>query len=166
MSLSEEAIDARCAAWAHHGKFLDATGTETWPDGTVARCYRFRHTLYQEVVYARVSAGQRLRLHYQIGAGKEAGDGDQALTIAVEFAVHFERAQEADRAVRYLRHAVDHAMQRSAYADVLLSIVRKDSIPLRRYRPHRSVRSRPSIVRRTCASIAVRRPPPDSTPRR
>ena len=118
-SLSEEAIDARCAAWARHGQFLDATGTETWPDGTVAACYRFRHTLYQEMVYARVSAGLQLRLHHQIGARKEAGYGDQASTIAAELAVHFERAQEVDRAVRYLRHAVDHAMQRSAYADVI-----------------------------------------------
>jgi predicted ATPase len=119
VSLSEEAIDTRCATWARHGQFLDATGIETWPDGTVATCYRFRHTLYHEMVYARVSAGQRLRLHHQIGARKEAGYGEQALTIAAELAVHFERAQETDRAVRYLRHAVDHAMQRSAYADVI-----------------------------------------------
>jgi predicted ATPase len=85
----------------------------------VAACYRFRHTLYQEVVYARVSAGQRLRLPHQIGARKEAGYGDQAPTIAAELAVHFERAQAADRAVRYLCHAADHAMQRSAYAEVI-----------------------------------------------
>jgi predicted ATPase len=102
VSLSEEAIDARCAAWARHGQFLDATGTETWPDGTVAACYRFRHTLYHEVVYARVAAGRRLRLHHQIGARKETGYGDQALTIAAELAVHFERAQEADRAVHFV----------------------------------------------------------------
>jgi DNA-binding winged helix-turn-helix (wHTH) protein/predicted ATPase len=119
VSLSEEAIDARCAVWARHGQFLDATGTEAWPDGTVAACYRFRHTLYQEVVYARMSAGQRLRLHHQIGVRKEAGYNDQAPTIATELAVHFEHAQEADRAVHYVRHAVDHAMQRSAYAEVI-----------------------------------------------
>src|SRR5262249_17376052 len=117
--LSEDAIDARCAAWARHGQFLDTAGTETWPDGTVAACYRFRHTLYQEVVYARMSAWQQLRLHHQVGARKEAGYGEQAPTIATELAVHFERAQEVDRAEHYLCHTVDHAMQRSAYAEVI-----------------------------------------------
>jgi predicted ATPase len=119
VSLSEETIDARCGAWAHHGQFLHATGTETWPDGTVTACYQFRHVLYQEVVYARVSAGHRVRLHHQIGTRKETGYGDQVLTIAAELAVHFERAQEAHRAVRYVRYAADQALQRSAYADVI-----------------------------------------------
>jgi DNA-binding winged helix-turn-helix (wHTH) protein len=119
VSLSEEAIDARCAAWAQQGQFLTALRTETWPDGTVAACYGFCHILYQEVVYARMSAGKRLRLHRQIGARKEAAYGDQAPTIAAELAVHFERAQDTDRAVHYIHHAADQAMQGSAYAEVI-----------------------------------------------
>ena len=52
--------------------------TETWPDGTLTACYRFRHALYHEVVYRRVSAGRRVRLHHQIGARLERGYGDNA----------------------------------------------------------------------------------------
>jgi len=34
------------------GAFIQANGTETWPDGTVTACYQFRHAAYHEVVYA------------------------------------------------------------------------------------------------------------------
>jgi predicted ATPase len=79
-----EAVEARCAALARRGQFLDARGTASWPDGPVAARYGFIHALYQEVLYQRVPAGQRARLHREIGARLEAGYGGQAREIAAE----------------------------------------------------------------------------------
>ena len=114
-----ETLELRYTAFARQGQFLRARGTETWPDGTVTACYQFRHAVYHEVVYARVSAGHRVRLHQQIGARKEAGYGAQVRQIAAELAVHFARGQDARRAVRYLHYAGENALQRSAYQEAI-----------------------------------------------
>jgi adenylate cyclase len=110
-----ETLEARYTALARHGWFIRASGTETWPDGTVTACYQFVHALYHEVVYARVSAGHRVRLHQQVGTCKEAGYGAQARQIAAELAVHFARGRDAWRAVKYLQYAGENALRRSAY---------------------------------------------------
>jgi DNA-binding winged helix-turn-helix (wHTH) protein/predicted ATPase len=114
-----ELLEARATALARQGRFIRARGTETWPDGTVTACYQFLHTLYHEVVYARVSAGHRVRLHQQIGLRKEAGYGAQAWQIATELAVHFTRGRDGWRAVHYLHEAGENALRRSAYPEAL-----------------------------------------------
>ena len=100
--LSEAEIEARCTLWTRQDQFLLADGAETWRDGAVAACYRFRHALYHDVVYERVSAGQRIRLHRDIGDALERRYGEQAATMAAELAVHFERGGADQRAVVYL----------------------------------------------------------------
>jgi len=110
-----ETIEARYTALARQGRFIRASGSEAWPDGTMTACYQFKHALYYEVVYARVSVGQRVHLHQEIGARKEAGYGARAPEIAAELAVHFARGRDATRAVHYLHHAAENALRRSAY---------------------------------------------------
>lgn len=58
-----ETIEARYAAFARQERFIRVSGSEAWPDGTMTACYQFKHALYYEVVYARVSVGQRAHLH-------------------------------------------------------------------------------------------------------
>jgi predicted ATPase/DNA-binding winged helix-turn-helix (wHTH) protein len=109
-----EAVEARCEALARRGQFVQACGSAVWPDGTVAARYGFIHALYQEVLYDRVPAGQRVRVHRQIGGRLEAGYGGQAREIAAALAEHFVRGRDAPRAVQYLRYAGENAWQRSA----------------------------------------------------
>jgi predicted ATPase len=119
-----EAVEARCEALARRGQFLEARGSASWPDGTVAARYGFIHALYQEVLYHRVPAGQGVRLHRDIGARLEAGFGGQAREIAAELAVHFVRGRDAPRAVQYLRHAGENALQRSAYQEAVAHLTK------------------------------------------
>jgi DNA-binding winged helix-turn-helix (wHTH) protein/predicted ATPase len=114
-----EAIDERCAALARRGQFLQASGSEEWPDGTLAGRYRFRHTLYQQVVYERVPAGRRRPLHRRIGMQQEAGYGEQSADHAAALATHFEHGGEYRRAVRYRRQAAENALRRSAYREAI-----------------------------------------------
>jgi predicted ATPase len=44
--------------------------------------------------------------------------------IAAELAVHFEQGRDADRALRYLQHAADNALRRSAHADAITHLTR------------------------------------------
>lgn len=116
---ASEMLETRYTALARQGHFIQARGTETWPDGTVTACYQFRHALYHEVVYARVSAGYRVRLHQQIGLRKETGYGAQARQIATELAVHFTRGHDVWRAVQYLHDAGENALRRRAYQEAI-----------------------------------------------
>jgi predicted ATPase/DNA-binding winged helix-turn-helix (wHTH) protein len=91
VGMSAEDVDIHCAALARQGQFVHPHGTATWPDGTVTGRYRFRHALYQDVVYTRVPAGRRTRLHQQIGKRLETAYVAQTHEIAAELAVHFRR---------------------------------------------------------------------------
>src|SRR2546428_7339726 len=71
-------IERQCAELARRGQFLRPSGMAEWPDGTVATRYGFSHALYQEVVYERVPAGLRSRLHRGIGERQEAAYGERA----------------------------------------------------------------------------------------
>jgi predicted ATPase/DNA-binding winged helix-turn-helix (wHTH) protein len=114
-----EAVEARCAALARRGQFLEAQGLERWPDGTVTECYRWRHILYQEVIYDHVPAGRRLRLHQRIGRREETGYGAQAGARAAALADHFVRGHDASRAVPYLHQAAQNALRRYAYQEAI-----------------------------------------------
>jgi DNA-binding winged helix-turn-helix (wHTH) protein/predicted ATPase len=140
---SRDDIARQCDLWQRQGYFLEAGGVERWPDGTRTVCYRFRHDLYYEVLYDRLSAWRRLQLHRDIGLRKEAGYGDQSATLAAELARHFEQAQDAARATTYLQHAATTAAQRSAHPEAILHLRRAlallaalDPSPTRRHQEY------------------------------
>jgi len=111
---SAERVDTQCEDLTRRTRFLSASGIAHWPDGTVAGRYRFRHGLYQEVLYERVSAARRARLHQEIGERIEAGHRARATEIAAELAMHFERGGDHPRAIEYLAASADTALRRSA----------------------------------------------------
>jgi len=114
-----EEVEEQCAILARQNRFVQTCGTAEWPDGTVATRYRFRHAFYQDVLYERVLAGRRVRLHRQIGARLEAAYGARAGEIAGELAVHFTRGRDAGRAVTYLHAAGENALRRWAYQEAM-----------------------------------------------
>jgi predicted ATPase len=85
----------------------------------VAARYGFLHALYQEVLYERLTARRRQRLHQQIGEQEEQAYGERAKEIAAELAVHFQCGRDYQRAVYYLRHAGEHAIRQSATHEAL-----------------------------------------------
>jgi DNA-binding winged helix-turn-helix (wHTH) protein/predicted ATPase len=114
-----EAVEERCATLARRGQLLQASGSEEWPDGTVAGRYRFRHTLPQQVIYDRLPVARRICLHGRIGARQEAGYAERAGERAAELATHFEKGREYGRAVVYLRQAAENALRRYAYQQAI-----------------------------------------------
>lgn len=119
-----DAVETCCAALARKGQFVHAMGVETWPDATIATRYGFLHTLYQEVLYERLAAGRRLRLHQRIGLHKEGAYGARAADIAAELAMHFVRGQDAPRAIQYLRQVAETAARRYAHHEVIAALSR------------------------------------------
>lgn len=107
-------VEEQCAGLARRHLFLDAHGQETWPDGTVAARYGFRHALYRQVVYGQLPAGRRVNLHRRTGARLEAAYGEETRAIAVALAEHFEEGRDPVRAVRYHCQAGETALARQA----------------------------------------------------
>jgi len=114
-----EAVELRCSMLARHQQFLRERETGEWPDGTIAVQYVFAHHVIQQVLYDRVAATRRARLHRQIGLRLEAGYGQAAQTIAAELAVHFVRGRDRPRAVHYLELAAEQALNRSAHREAI-----------------------------------------------
>jgi predicted ATPase len=148
-----EDIEARLSALAHHGQFIEAGGLVTWPDGTVTAAYRFLHDLYGETLSDRVPPSRQQRWHLQIGARKEMGYGAQAPEIAAELAVHFEQGRDADRALRYLQHAADNALRRSAHADAITHLTR--ALALLTVLPETTERAQRELVLQTTLGPAL-----------
>ena len=112
------AAEGRVRPWRGRERFLLRSGVETWPDGTVADRYRFRHVLHQQVVYERIPEGSRIELHQRIGRQLEEGYGPAARERAAELA-GISSGGGTIRAVRYRRQAADNALQRCAYREAV-----------------------------------------------
>jgi DNA-binding winged helix-turn-helix (wHTH) protein/tetratricopeptide (TPR) repeat protein len=109
-----DAAEERCAALARHGRFLRPTGTVAWPDGTVSSGFRFAHDLHRTVLYDRIPAGRRARLHAAVAGRLERAYGPAAAAHAAELATHFLEGRDHPRAVGYLQAAAAQALGRSA----------------------------------------------------
>ena len=112
-----DAIDELCERLANAGQVIKAGGIAEWPDGSLSGQYGFRHALYQNVLYERIAAARRVRLHRAIGERIERGYGENVGELAAELAVHFERGRDIERAIQYYQQAGEVAKQYSAYRE-------------------------------------------------
>jgi DNA-binding winged helix-turn-helix (wHTH) protein/tetratricopeptide (TPR) repeat protein len=110
-------VEQRFDALAKQGSLILQAAPIEWADGTIAQGYRFVHSLYQEVVYERIPAGHRARLHHNTGDGLERSYGPSAPGKAAELAHHFERGGDPARALPYLLAAARQAFRRSAHRE-------------------------------------------------
>jgi tetratricopeptide (TPR) repeat protein len=116
-AVETEHAEARCMELARRCHFLREAGIAHWPDGTVASRFAFVHDLHRQVLYERIPAARRRRLHGDIGSRLESGYATDAPAHAVELAAHFVQARELDRGARYLQLAARQALARGAYED-------------------------------------------------
>jgi energy-coupling factor transporter ATP-binding protein EcfA2 len=114
-----EAIERRCEALAGRELFIRRQGSVRWPDGSIGSRYDFIHALYQNVIYARLNEGSKIRLHKFIAERLEAAYQNQTEEIAAELALHFERAGDYDRAIGYLFQSALRALRQAANQEAI-----------------------------------------------
>ncbi|MGH8558294.1 MAG: ATP-binding protein, partial [Methylococcales bacterium] len=112
-------VEARCETLARRGPMLAAAGVVEWPDGAVAGNYAFRHALYAEVLYQRLTPAYRVSLHRRLGERLEAAYSNQSGEIAAELARHFEAGRDFLKATHYLRLAAEEAVGRFANREAI-----------------------------------------------
>ncbi|UCC62311.1 MAG: hypothetical protein JSV36_16255, partial [Anaerolineae bacterium] len=81
--------------------------------------YRFRHILFQRYLYGSLDKVERAYLHEDVGNVLEALYGEETEEIAVQLALHFQRAGMAEKAVAYLRQAGGRAVRLSANEEAI-----------------------------------------------
>src|SRR5262249_26326126 len=119
MEATVEQVDEWCEELVKRGQFLQTQEPTMLPDGAIFWNYQFLHALYQAVLYERVLPMRRLRLHRRIGEHQERRYGEYGKDIAAELAVHFERGQQAQKAVQYYHQASENALRRYAYREAI-----------------------------------------------
>jgi hypothetical protein len=119
-----ERVEEWCAGLARRGHFLRSHGMAHLPNGTLTARYGFLHAVYQRVLYERLAAARRVRLHRRIGEGAEAAYGHRVGEIAAELARHFEQGRDYGRAVQYLRQAAQNALRRSANREAIAHLTK------------------------------------------
>ncbi len=112
-------VEIACARLARQGVFVVKSGSTTWPDGSGAELYAFRHDLYRELLYDRLPATRRALCHARVGRRLEAAWAGRLDAIASELAEHFERGNEPARAIPHHQRAADKAMRRSANEEAI-----------------------------------------------
>jgi DNA-binding winged helix-turn-helix (wHTH) protein len=117
-------VEDRCEELARKAELLRTAELLELPDGSVAGRYGFRHELYRNVIYDRVAAERRTWIHRRIGLIEEERRGTAADEIAVELALHFERAHDDERAIGYLRRAARRDARRLANREAVESLER------------------------------------------
>ncbi len=112
--LDPDVFEELCDRLARRNHIVRSAGSLDLPDGTTSPSYDFVHALYREVVYRRMPAGRRARLHRHIGEWGESLYGSQPHEAAPWLAYQFESAADWARAIAYLRLGAETAGRRHA----------------------------------------------------
>ncbi|MBL8203281.1 MAG: tetratricopeptide repeat protein [Blastocatellia bacterium] len=81
--------------------------------------YLFRHALVQDAAYSSLLKNDRRQLHQNVGEALERLYSQQLNEIAATLALHFEKAEQRDKAVHYFRQAGDRASEGFANTEAL-----------------------------------------------
>ena len=112
-------VEARCNELARQRQYIQECGVQELPNGDVVTRFGFVHNLYQNVLYDRLPAARRMKLHRLIAERGEEVYGDRAVEIAVELAMHFERGRDYQRAAYYLKQGANNAIRRFAFQEAV-----------------------------------------------
>jgi DNA-binding winged helix-turn-helix (wHTH) protein/tetratricopeptide (TPR) repeat protein len=108
-------IEDACERLAERLQFIKTAGSYKMANGQISTHYDFRHSLYREVLYRRISEVSRSRLHLLLAQRLKAFCDPCEQELATELALHFEGGRDYEQAVRYLILAAENASRRFAY---------------------------------------------------
>ncbi len=115
--IDSDLIEDTCESLADRLQFIKASGTHELANGQISAHYDFRHSLYREVLYRRLSEGTRSKLHLLLARRLKGLCNPCEPELAAELALHFEGGYEYEQAIYYLIHAANNAAGRLAYRD-------------------------------------------------
>jgi predicted ATPase len=115
--LDTDSVEEACERLADRLQFIKCAGINALANGQISVHYDFRHSLYREVLYRRLSEAARSKLHLQLALRLKAFCDPCEQEQATELALHFEGGHDYEEAIRYLILAAKNAARRFAYRD-------------------------------------------------
>jgi DNA-binding winged helix-turn-helix (wHTH) protein/tetratricopeptide (TPR) repeat protein len=100
-------------------QFIQSSGLKEQANGESSPQYEFRHSLYREVLYGRLTERARSKLHLLLARRLKSFCDPCEQELATELALHFEGGRDYEQAVNYLLVAADNAVRRFAYRDCI-----------------------------------------------
>jgi len=94
------------------------------PGGQRLSLFRFQHNLFRTYLYNEMSQAERAYLHEDVGNALEALFGEQADEVAVQLALHFEKAGLDEKTRYYLQKAGEQAAARYANDEAIAYFTR------------------------------------------
>jgi DNA-binding SARP family transcriptional activator/tetratricopeptide (TPR) repeat protein len=86
--------------------------------------FGFRHTLFREYLYKRLSSGERNFLHGAVAAAIETIYAPDLETMSMQLAQHYDKAGDDGRALHYYTLAADHAASIFAFDEAIANYTR------------------------------------------
>jgi DNA-binding winged helix-turn-helix (wHTH) protein/tetratricopeptide (TPR) repeat protein len=149
----DDDLERECEALARQGTFIREAGSEQWGDGTITSRFAFIHDLYVDILYDRIPSARRARTHKQVGLALERAWQGRERERAAELALHFQRALDRERGIRYLELAAEQAIDRSAYREAVLHLT--NAVELLERSPHSEERDRRELETRSRLAPAL-----------
>ena len=117
--ISPSEMEEVCEGLVAKLRFIKCSGIKEQANGEISTLYEFRHSLYREVLYGRLSEGARSKLHLLLAQRLKSVCDPCEQESATELALHFEGGRDYEQAVNYLFVAADNAVRRFAYRDCI-----------------------------------------------
>jgi len=114
--IDAEAIEEACQELAERHQFIKAAGVHELANKQISSHFDFRHSIYREVLYRRLTKSNRANLHLLLAQSIKASC-TPCEQLATELALHFEGGHDYEQAIRYLILASENAAGRFAYRD-------------------------------------------------
>ncbi len=112
--VEEIALEPVLELLARRQRFIAREGVIELANGHFSPLYRFRHSLYQEIVLDQTPAPERAEAHARVGQAIEALFAGREQDAVGDLACHFHGANDHARASHYLRLAAANALKRYA----------------------------------------------------
>ena len=112
-----EEVERVCEGLADRNKLIRSAGLQRLADGRMSAHYEFRHALYRQVVYERLSDVARVKMHREIGGRLRSFCTPQRPDLAAEVALHLEAGHRTRDAIDFLILAAENADRRFAYRE-------------------------------------------------
>src|ERR1700722_19091574 len=117
--IDPDEVEEICEGLAGKLQFIKGSGRKEQANGEISARYDFRHSLYREVLYGRLSESARSKLHLLLAQRLKSFGDPCEQELATELALHFEGGHAYEQAVNYLLIAADNAVARFAYRDCI-----------------------------------------------
>jgi DNA-binding winged helix-turn-helix (wHTH) protein len=124
----ETAAEQLCEELAERQQFIRRAGAQELPGGGISAQYEFKHSLYREVLYARLPPAQLRRFHLLLAEKAESLGAARDFALAPEMAAHFEAARDFARAARYQVSSAALAGMRYAHTDSIQMLRRAQEL--------------------------------------